>query len=155
MKQKVVYQFVKYTTPNEVADYDLIYKTKTVTKKLGKKYSKYNFAQHQWTTGKIKLKPTKITLPSTKNGRPNLNRLLAKVKDVTNTLSKCLGSHPILHWALRLNSKIKKNTGATWFSTGELSKNCLAKIQSAREAFHHLTLMDSCQTFYWYIFFFV
>ena len=31
----------------------------------------------------------------------------------------------------------------------------LAKIQSASEASHHLTLMDSCQTFYSYIFVFV
>ena len=71
-----------------------------------------------------------------------------------DTLSKCPGGHSILHWRLKLNSKIlagkykKKNlTEVSSFSTGELSKcyvkKCrdsinrivtLAKIQSAREA---------------------
>ena len=51
-------------------------------------------------------------------------------------LSKCPGGHPILHRGLKLNSKISakkykkiKLTEASRFSTGELSKNYVEKIQ--------------------------
>ena len=49
-----------------------------------------------------------------------------------NTQSKCPGGYPILHRGLKLNSKIlarnykKMNfTWASWFSAGELDKNCI------------------------------
>ena len=65
----------------------------------------------------------------------------------------------------RGNIKKVKFTRAFWFFTEELSKNyflkmirfhikyvvTLAKIQSAREASHHLTLITNYQTFYSYI----
>ena len=80
------------------------------------------------------------------------------------TLSKSPGGHPILHQGLKLNSKISagkykkiKFTGVSWSSIGGYSeimiKKCrdfikrvatLAEIQSAREAFHHQTLMAKC-----------
>ena len=58
-----------------------------------------------------------------------------------------------------------KFTEASWFSTRELIKflftKCrdfiqrvatLAKIESAREAYHHLTLTENCQIFYLHVF---
>ena len=81
------------------------------------------------------------------------------------TLSKSPGGHPILHQGLKLNSKISawkykkklNSPGSVDFPSGSYAKimikKCrdfikrvatLAEIQSAREAFHHQTLMDKC-----------
>ena len=54
---------------------------------------------------------------------------MSRIVDFKFTLSKCPGCHLALHWGLKLNSKSewgkikKKFSGASYFSTGELSKN--------------------------------
>ena len=62
--------------------------------------------------------------------------ILTKIYSHQDTLSKCPGGHPILHRVLKLNSKISagkynknKFTEASWFSTGELSKDFVLKLQ--------------------------
>ena len=73
-----------------------------------------------------------------------------------NTLSKCHGDHPILHRNLKLNSKISTGQYKQKLYLKNADISCcyfvtLAKIQSAREASHHLTLMGNCQIFYLYV----
>ena len=92
-----------------------------------------------------------------------------KIKDLY-ILSKCPSVNPILHRKLKLNSKIsagkykKNHRSHLIFPRGAKQKLCsknaeisqnvcvvtLSKIQSAREAFCHLTLMEKCQTFYFH-----
>ena len=81
------------------------------------------------------------------------------MKHQNNTLFKCPSGHPILSWGLKYNSKIsagkykkKKNSPGQGdflqrFRDSIKLVATLAEMQSAREASHHLTLMDSCQTF--------
>ena len=62
--------------------------------------------------------------------------VVSKVLWYKHTLSKCPGGYSILHRGFKLNSKISagkykkiKFTGAGWFSTGELSKNYVKKME--------------------------
>ena len=98
------------------------------------------------------------------------------IDDLVDTLSKCLGGHPIFHCGLNLNSKIPAgkdykqidSTNIVHFPPGSwakiMFKTCtdfikhfvtMAKTQSAREASHYLTFTNNCKTFYSHVFVFV